>query len=108
MRFDPTRWNSLNTTVAHFLLNAVLTAFTCGVILGMVLLCGLGFERELPRGWEAILNSWLTFLGLLWGAGVTQFGIKRKTHQPGGSADVPGAGGPPGRPTTATGVPADA
>ena len=87
MKLNLQQYNDLNTTVGHFLLNAVLTAFTCGVILGMILLCGLGFREELPRSWESVLDAWLIFLGTLWGTGVAQFGIKRKTHQPGGVQD---------------------
>lgn len=95
---DPDRWNNLNTTTSLFLLNAVMTAFTCGVILGLVLVCGRG-EQEIGARAESIINSWLMFLGAMWSVDAARFGIKRKTHQPGGSADQPGSGG---RATTAT------
>lgn len=85
MHFDFKKYNDLNTTVAHFLVTAVLTAFTCGVILGLIMLCGVGLREELPSSWVSILEAWLMFLGSMWGFGVTQFGIKRKTHQPWGA-----------------------
>lgn len=95
---DPDRWNNLNTTTSLFLLNAVLTAFTGGVILGIVLVCGFRGETEISARAESIVNSWLLFLTSMWGLDVARFNVKRKTHQPGGSADT---SPPAGRPSTA-------
>ena len=96
---NPDRWNNLNTTTSLFLLNAVLTAFTCGVVLGIVLLCGFRGELEISSRAESILNSWLMFLTSMWGAGVGQFWVKRKTHgrfaPPVDPTSAPAPGGAP-------------
>lgn len=99
---DPDRWNNLNTTTSLFLLNAVMTAFTCGVVLGIVLVCGFRGEQEISERAGSIVDSWLIFLGSMWGLDVARFNVKRKTHHPGGSADTPP---PAGRPSTA--IPAE-
>lgn len=90
---NPDRWNNLNTTTSMFLLLAVMTAFTCGVSLGMLLLCGMGEAGAITPEAVSILDKWLFFLTSLWGIEGGRFWVKRKTHQPGGSADLPGPGG---------------
>lgn len=96
--FAPDRWNNLNTTVAMFLFLAVVTAFTVGVILGLVLLCAVGEKAVVSDAGVQIIDKLLWFLAGLWTIEGARFGVKRKTHQPGGSADAPGPGG---RPSTA-------
>jgi hypothetical protein len=93
--FNPDRWNNLNTTTGLFLLNAVLTAFTCGVLLGIVLLCGFEGSALISERAVTIIDSWLIFLGSMWTIDAGRFFAKRKTHQPGGTADNPGPGGRP-------------
>lgn len=94
MNFDLKKYNDLNTTVGTFLLNAIVTAFTCGVVLGVAMWCGLN-GREPSASMIEMIRDWLVFVGAMWGAGVTQFGIKRQTHKPWG------AQGESGRPSTA-------
>lgn len=95
---NPDRWNNLNTTTSMFLLLAVLTAFTCGVVLGLVLRCAVGIDAYVSSEAVLLIDKWLFFLTSLWGIEGGRFWAKRHTYKPAGSADAPGPGG---RPSTA-------
>lgn len=101
--FAPERWNHLNTSTSFFILLAVITSFTGGVVLGLLLLCGVGERGLITPEAITLVDKWLFFLMTLWGIEGGRFFAKRKTYQPGGSTDAPGSGGPPAPPAGAAG-----